>query len=346
MFQKPGPLTSVSNPLASAHSQDPHSRNPTPAHSPGLSVNSDTEFNQCSLNQHPQPNTDNQPSPDRQLITTLRTVSSGIGQIMLCEKPLSGALFLAAIACQSIPLAVATVFGSCLGASFARLMNYDTQATNNGLHGFNSALVGLATAVTFAPSLASLILMTVGCICATGLSEWARKRELPVYTAPFIVATWMIFLAGNALDLASSTLGSSASLATKYDPFGVLSSIGQVLFQESPLAGLLCLAGLAYNSGRTAIAGFLGALTTGVVATLSNVSSVAVQSGALGYNAVLTAIALQGRPLVAFCAVVATIPLGSLCAWLGLPTLTTPFVIATACAVLANRKAQKKGNSV
>ena len=80
----------------------------------------------------------------------------GIGQVMFQDNPLSGALFLAAIAWGSFAAGVPQVlFGGLVAVVAATLtaqwLRVDPASLRAGLYGFNGLLVGLALATFVAP---------------------------------------------------------------------------------------------------------------------------------------------------------------------------------------------------
>ncbi len=81
----------------------------------------------------------------------------GVGQVMFQDNPMSGLLFLAAVAWGSFAGGVPAVFGaSVLGVIVATLtamwLRVDTSALHAGLMGYNGVLVGAALATFIAPS--------------------------------------------------------------------------------------------------------------------------------------------------------------------------------------------------
>ena len=80
----------------------------------------------------------------------------GIGQVMLQNNPLSGALFLAAIAWGSYAagaphIAIAGVVAVIVATLTAYWVRSPTKSLASGLYGFNGILVGLALATFWLP---------------------------------------------------------------------------------------------------------------------------------------------------------------------------------------------------
>lgn len=273
-----------------------------------------------------------QPVPERQagrIRSAAECLCTGVGQIMFGDKPITGAIFLGGLALASPTMAAGTAVGSCIGSLSALAMRCDRTEVKQGLYGFNAALVGLATTVTFSPSLASCALMIGGCVASTAITSAMRKASVSHFTAPFVGSTWATWAIGKALELNPSQMVTSLLPNVSADPFGVLHGIGQVLFQESAVVGLIFVFGLFLSSRKAAVAGLLGAGVGGAVAAATGFSGASIASGLLGYNAALCAIALKDRPAYAALASFVTLPMCAVFAYIGAPALTAPFVVAT-----------------
>lgn len=270
----------------------------------------------------------------------------GLGQVFLQENALTGALFLAGIALSSPLMAAGAAGGAIIGTLTAQALKFDAADTTAGIYGFNSALVGIATLFFFQPRTASIACLIVGCIAATLLTMLARRfAAFPTYTSPFVVTTWIVFLAGSALALPPVAPGSPLESARFVG--AVARGIGQVMFQASIWTGLLFLVGIALNNWRhaawVAAASALGALVgsyhiSGAARALDVERLVemaqtnVVALGLYGFNATLAAVALYlVKPSLVppLFGALLTVPLAEFIPTLGVPALTAPFVIAT-----------------
>ena len=122
---------------------------------------------------------------------------------------------------------------------------------------------------------------------------------------------------------------------------GVFTSITQVFLKGYGPAAVLLLAGLAVNSVASAIFAVVGAVVAVITAHLLGAESELVTAGLLGFNPVLTAIALgavfyrPGTRVVVYtlvATVLSVIVQGTMMAFLtpfGIPTLTAAFVLVT-----------------
>lgn len=258
----------------------------------------------------------------------------GVGQIMFQRNALSGALMLVGLAIGSWWLMVLTFLGSVVGTLFAKMLGCLKSDISDGLFGYNSALSGLAVGVFFSPSLIAFTLFIFVTILSTYITIiLGKQKRLPVLTAPFVVATWLIIQVGKLFFI--EQMLPSAEMETQVEADWLRAfflNVGQVMFEENVIwTGFLFLLGILVNSILDvfyAVLGSLFSLPLGFV--LSDLSC--FNSGLIGYNAVLCAIALGSknwRGLVgAVLAIALSIAFQLLGMEYGLITLTAPFVIS------------------
>lgn len=281
----------------------------------------------------------------------LLVVGRGIGQVMFQENALTGLLFVVGVALCVPLLAAALVAGAVIGTVVSWLAGFDRSEVLAGIHGFNPALVGIATLFFFEPGLASLVLLVVGSIVATFVTRWCRGYvPFPTYTAPFVVTTWGVFFLAPVLGAVAVGPGYPALLANP--PVGltitaILHGVGQVMFQASVWTGLFFVIGIAVNCRPHAVWVIAASWIGLFVANYQDMVSLPildhepfvsrkhaenVRLGLFGYNAALVALALflNRRTLVApILGVIFSVPLTEIFPQLGLPALTAPFVVAT-----------------
>jgi urea transporter len=180
-------------------------------------------------------------------------------------------------------------------------------------------------------------------------SKYLARWKIPVLTCPFIIVTWMGLLAAyqiKSLRIDSEFVATSPAkwnLPLEETPrffLALIKGVGEVFIIDSLWTGSLILIALfvagwrfgVYAVGGTFIS-WLTALSLGVEAELLNL-------GLYNYNAVLTIIAVgllfddkRRFPLVGIFAAATTVPLSAgldlLLYPLGLPALTSPFIIST-----------------
>ncbi len=286
----------------------------------------------------------------------------GIGQVMFQDNPVSGAVFLVAIAWGSMVAGVPEVaLGGVLAVIVASLtalwLRVDKAALHAGLYGYNGVLVGMALTTFIPPGpllWAYLVLGAAVSVVATlGTANMVKPWGIAALTFPFVLVTWLLLLATYGFwGLAGSALPAGA-VVTPFEPAaamtlgigdfvqGVLRSISQVFLKGSGIAGLLLLAGLAVNSLPAAAFALGGAILAVVTAHLFGAESDLIIGGLLGFSPVLTAIALgtvfhkPGVRVALYAAlgtvftVVAQAAMNVALTPLAIPALTAPFVLVS-----------------
>ncbi len=126
----------------------------------------------------------------------------------------------------------------------------------------------------------------------------------------------------------------------------VFRGIGQVMFQNNALTGLLFLAGIFYNSLLFGAAMLLGTIASTLTAIALRVNREHIQAGLFGFNGALVAIGLLyflepsvlTAGYVLFAAACSTIVMAAMMNLLSpwkAPALTAPFVLTTLVFILA-----------
>ncbi len=276
----------------------------------------------------------------------LLIILRGVGQVFFQENALSGLCFILGIAAGSPIMAIAAFVGSAIGMATAALLKFDQAEIAAGIHGFNPALVGIATFFFFQFGVGSLLLMIGGCIAAT-LLTWAMRRHVPfpTYTTPFIVTTWCLFFLGRAMGLAPSLPGAPVEASNLL--VAASHGVAQVMFQASLWTAFFFLLGIAIGDWRHAAWVAVGAIVGTLLANYHVTAATRtidperlveraltenIALGLYGYNATLAAVALflWRRSLIPpLLGVIISVPLTESFPLLGLPALTAPFVLAT-----------------
>jgi len=302
----------------------------------------------------------------------------GVGQVMFQDNPLSGALFLAAIAWGSFAAGVPQVlFGGLLAVvtatRTAQWLRVDRSSLHSGLYGFNGVLVGLALATFIAPGplLWAYVVLgaAVSVVAMEATANVCKSWGMPALTFPFVLVTWLLLLAtygfaglfGAALPSAGVVAPFTSMAATRLDAGlfvqATLLSISQVFLKGSVIAALLFLAGLAVNSFAAAVAAVAGAILAVLTAHGLGAESDLVTGGLLGFSPVLTAVALGtvfNQPslrvglyaaLGTVFTVVAQAAFNVALTPLAIPALTGPFVLVTWMFLLPRLALDKAGDS-
>lgn len=119
-------------------------------------------------------------------LTLLQAVFKGIGQVMLLQHPLAGLLIVTGLWLSSWRTAAWALTGSLAGLLFS-LYQQETSAALSGLAGYNPLLAALALSQRRRPWLP-----LIGIIVTLVLTPGFIALGLPLLTAPFILACWLV----------------------------------------------------------------------------------------------------------------------------------------------------------
>lgn len=332
---------------------------------------------------------------------TINFILDGVGQVFFMGSPLVGAIFVIALAVNSRRAAAFAVIGSIAGGLVGLALGIEIipaslsspdNALVYGIFGFNSVLTAIALGDTFlqkgrsATTAAVIGAFITGFITAS-LIWFTKTFGLPVETSAFVLTTWILLFSVHkfsAIKLASpspapkqrSTFLKSPQDTDKKEPLQlneftawgfvklVFTGIGQVMFQENWITGLLFFVGLTlatvplnpygfpaqypiYFAGITA---FIGTMSSTLAAIAFKADRSAILIGLYGFNGTLTSLAVMGVFLgflwpisgfngswinffvmlfaTAFSSVV-TAFIGTVTSRFSLPTLTGPFVFTS-----------------
>jgi urea transporter len=303
--------------------------------------------------------------PLRFIDTSLR----GIGQVLFQDNPLSGLFFFVAIGWGSYVAGVPQVaIGGLLALIVANLtalwLRVDTPSLDAGLYGFNAYLVGIALPTFLALSPLLWIYIVLGgaasVVATMAMSRVMKTWSTPALTAPFILVTWLLLLSSNAFSAVATDALPLSGLIQPIAPEaanplrpgefleGIVISVSQVFVKGNGGAAVLILIGLAIGSLAAAGYALAAALISVAVAHLLGAESQLITAGLVGFNPILTAVAVGTvfyRPdarsaLFALLAVVLTVLFqGAMVAAMtpfAIPTLTAAFVLVTWLFLLAN----------
>ncbi len=261
---------------------------------------------------------------------------------MLQENRLTGLLFLTGIFLGSVSMGFAALLATACGTITARLLKYDKQETDSGLYGFSAALTGVALMLFFEPHLLIWALIVAGSAITAILQHFFLKRDLPVFTFPFVLITWIVIFSGNYLFPHIRTEFTEQIISTgDYFTFGI-KNFGQVIFQGTVISGILFFAGVFISSPTAALYGLAASVFSGILALHLSVPAEEVSMGLFGFNAVLCAIAFSGNTLKdsvwVGASVLISLAFSLLLTKNNIPQLTFPFVAASFITEMTRRK--------
>jgi urea transporter len=173
------------------------------------------------------------------------------------------------------------------------------------------------------------LILAAGGLSAMITQQWLKRvrfsQYLPAYTTPFVVLSWLL--------LCFATPSTTAHLI-EVSPLNMLAAplkgVGQVMFLGHPLAGAMIAAGLLI-ADRRAFCWALLASVAGMGWSMLHHDFYSALLGLGGYNAVLAALALTSQrqqPWLPLVGIGLALLLTPMFAAIGLPTLTTPFILA------------------
>lgn len=273
-------------------------------------------------------------------------VLNGFSQIFLQSHPGCGLLILLTIGLHAPDLMIGAMIGALVGTFSAVALGYRQADIDIGLYGYNAALLGLLFILLLGLSALSLGLIALGAVIANLLqvrliTAMRERNWLPGFTLPFILFGWLALALVGALDLVVPTrLVAPLQLDDPGLVFAVASGIGQIIFLDQPLAGLLLLVAV-WLADRRAAAWMLCGSAAGIAMGLAiGAAEQQLLAGLTGYNPALAALAVsqvQRSWLAPVLAIIAAVLLRLLFDQLGLPPLTMPFILACWLVALAQR---------
>ena len=281
----------------------------------------------------------------------------GFGQVMFQNSPITGLCFLVGLFVGGWQFGVYGLLGTAASTLAAHWIGVPDSAVRAGLYGYNGTLVGVALAyylagnellpvyVVFGGIVSAIVAGAVGNILAT----W----QVPALTGPFVVTTWFFALGIYGLDqleagansgvpaLPAVTSGARANLDLAQIWDGLLHGVSQVFFQNSVIVGMIFLLGILASSRIDCLMAAAGSAVGLATGWALGVDSGSLTLGLMGYNAVLTLMALAGlfyvldrvsfflALIAGATSVVVTVALSAFVAPYGGHIYTAPFVVTT-----------------
>lgn len=273
-------------------------------------------------------------------------VLRGVSQVFLQRNALSGALILLGLATFSWRLAALALFGSAVQSGAAALLG-QVESAEDGLMGYNGALVGAAASLDLAPGTHAVLATALGAIACVPLHAlfarlFAHPRlapaHLPVLTAPFCVVAGTLFVLLRPLAPAPEALTTDTRAAQELG-LGIFNGLAEVFLTDGVLAGACILVALFLASWRAGVWALLAVVGVALGGMIAGADAKALSGGLLGYSAVLAAIAigdtfraqrsLRWRLPAATVAVAATVMVRAVMVPGPVPVYTWPFVVVT-----------------
>jgi urea transporter len=281
-------------------------------------------------------------------------------EILFSRSRLVGALLIAATAFD-LRLAIAGAVAVLLAALTALLLRFDGGSIREGFFGYNALLVALAGVASFElgrPSIVLLVVAVLGSVLVTGAlrSALGLNFNLPPLSLPFVFVAHLLLGAAPMLGIEREPLAEAAGAlgVSLPEPLSLyLRSLGAIFFLPREDAGALVCLALLVHSRIGVLLSFVGL----GMAQLIGFQLVGVSASAmpvlLGFNFILTAVALGGVWFVPSIASVLFAAAGALLCGLillgmqpilgamGIPLLILPFNVTVILALYAMRQRVK-----
>ena len=321
-------------------------------------------------------------SIDKALPKPLRVILRGVGQVFFCCNAVTGLIFLIALYVGGITAGLATTVGVISSTVAAYLLGFSEDDIDAGLYGFNGTLVGpcLFLFLENTPQLWLYVVLAsiLSTIVLAALMRILQPYNIPASTSPFVLTCWMFMVAVYAFDGFSrgpvlpapgipTDIAAASVVSTEFATFtqdaveawytAITKGIGEVMFADSVIVGILFLVGIAITSMRGAFMALSGAIVGVATPIFLGADKTLIEMGLYAFNPVLTMMAVgwvflkptTGSAILALLAGILTIicqaGLANFLAPIGLPTLTFPFVLVMWMFLFAASKSKYWGNS-
>lgn len=128
---------------------------------------------------------------------------SGFSEIFLLKSIMAGLLILIGIFIASRKAGVFAIVANLIGFTTVLVLGANHDQINDGLFGYNVILTVLALGVAFRTRIQRYISIVLGILLTVvlhaGMTTLLTPFGLPVFTLPFIIATWIMLFAGNRM---------------------------------------------------------------------------------------------------------------------------------------------------
>lgn len=227
--------------------------------------------------------------------TFLEPILNGFGQIMLQKSQLTGIFFTLGILHGNWRAGIASLLAAIVGFLTAKFLRFNTQNVKDGLYSFSPILFAIAIVNNFSDSVLLWFMVILGSALIALLQHLFISKNIPAFTFPFIVGTWLFLAIGKSLNLHPFVGLSLTVSASSPELSSGIRAFGEVIFQENFLSGLLFFIGVLISSPSAGFYGLIAAYLGTGIALLCNMSLDEVNLGLFGFNAVLTAIAFSNE---------------------------------------------------
>lgn len=233
------------------------------------------------------------------------------------------AMFLVFISFFDYGAGIGGLIAVAVANMLAYFLGYNSYFLKSGLYGFNSLLVGLGIGLAFQPSPQLYVLVAISattCFFLTIVFQGVLgKYGLPFLSIPFLVAIWIVGLSGGELTALNI---SERGIYTYNELYGLgghtmvrlydwletfvnssfiriyFYSLGAIFFQKGLLAGIIISLGLLIYSRITFVLSIIGYSVSYLFYILVGIEFNSLSYTFIGFNYILTAVALGGYYLI------------------------------------------------
>lgn len=128
---------------------------------------------------------------------------SGFSEVFLLKSVLAGTFILIGIFIASRKAGCYAMIANVIGFAAVTILGANHDQINDGLFGYNVILTVLALGVAFKTRIPRYMSIVLGVLLTVvihaGMITLLTPFGLPVFTLPFIIATWIMLFAGNSM---------------------------------------------------------------------------------------------------------------------------------------------------
>ncbi len=233
------------------------------------------------------------------------------------------AVFLVAISFFDYGAGIGGLVAVLIANTLAWGLGYNTYMLRSGLYGFNALLVGLGVGLFYQPSVEVYVLIAIAALTCFFLTVVFQgvlgKYGLPFLSVPFLFTIWIVALSANSLSALNLSERGIYVYNELYSVGGKVfvdfydflennikssfiriyfHSLGAIFFQVHLLAGIIIALGLLIYSRITFVLSVLGYAVAFLFYRLVGIEFDSLGYTFIGFNYILTAIALGGYYLV------------------------------------------------
>lgn len=286
---------------------------------------------------------------------TATALFNSFSQVFLQRHVGFGFLMLLSIVVAAPETLWGAVIGALTSIATAVSLRYAHKDIGDGLYGYNGVLLGILVANVIGMNIAAIFWLLFSCALMTPIQHrwmhYSRQSNwLPAYTFLFVFFGWLTLLLVQYTDIEMDsvrTTNPNLVLDLAEGARAVLRGVGQVIFMQPYLSGLIITFGLFLASRVSFVwaliasaIGFALGLGWDIATAGALLDEQGLLSGLAGYNPVLVAIALSliRRPawqIIVGVLLSLIIQIGFYA--IGLSPLTFPFILACWLVLLADR---------